>query len=188
MSEKCSPYLWTKIQKTAMPSLSKYFFVQNCLYSEHTMILRFDEPRTGLCWLCSQGVYTRPPNTSTLSQTSPNDQEWTKRICHVTKNLQIMAKHFKGPLPLSFYVLLCTFHTYIQPCFARGNFLSGPCPFIALPCQSVNQSVTHWPCWNLLKVFNFFKFVTGTFLSCYMDLSKLLYGFLYVVSWISENW
>ena len=32
------------------------------------------------------------------------------------------------------------------------------------------------------------KFVTWISLSCYMDLSKLIFGFLWVITWICQNW
>ena len=46
---------------------------------------------------------------------------------------------------------------------------------IALPCQSVNSLVVFCSnCWICQ--------------SCYMDLSKLIHGFLQIVTWICQNW
>ena len=116
----------------------KCFIVQNCLYSEHTMILRFEEPRTGLCWLCSQGVYTRPPNTSTLSQTSPNDQEWTKIICHVTEAYRLWTSIFKDPFPFLFMY----FSSLYSAMFCVRELFIWPKSVHCL-AMSVSQSVCH---------------------------------------------
>ena len=131
-----------KYKKLQCPLSLKYFFVQNCLYSEHTMILRFDEPRTGLCWLCSQGVY----QASQYINPFTNFAKWPRMdkknmSCH--KKIQIMAKHFKGPLPfrfMYFYVLFIPIFSHVlrDGTFYLAHVRSLPC----LVSQSINPSLT----------------------------------------------
>ena len=56
---------------------------------------------------------------------------------------------------------------------------------------SVSRSVTHWPCWILLKLLNLSKFlevVKRIYLGCYMNLSKPLQGFVKVFTGICQSY
>ena len=43
---------------------------------------------------------------------------------------------------------------------------------------SLSHYVNHWLCWILFKLMDFSKFLHGFLYRCYMDLSKLIIGFL----------
>ena len=60
-------------------------------------------------------------------------------------------------------------------------FYLGPSPIIALPCHSVIVL-------SFAQIVGFVKLVILISPSCYMDLSMLIHGFLWVVTWICQNW
>ena len=66
--------------------------------------------------------------------------------------------------------------------FAYFSFLLNPCPIIALPCHYATESLLIL---NLVQIVDFSRLLHGLVkintwisLSCYMDLSKLLHGYL----------
>ena len=63
----------------------------------------------------------------------------------------------------------------------RLDFLSDTIAIIALGCKSI------FALFEFAQTVGFFNFVTWISLSFYMDLSKLINGFLKVVTWNCQN-